>query len=134
MPGLDAVRDDLNALTGNDYSHLALVLTRPPRGLGGLVAAAVAFEFTCPNFATLNALRARVLARTADGEIHEWVLMTDSIGMTLPMAQSDWIATISRSSMSLGWAGVLVVRAHWANGPGWIYRKGLRDWKVVAGD
>ena len=120
-------------LTGTEYVALAWVLTRPPGGLGALVAGAIALEIACPTFNFNNSLRGRVLALTADREVEEWVLTTNEIGLPARMADGDFLGTIDRRSMKLGHCGVVAVRADWDHGPGWVPRRGLGDWEAVAG-
>lgn len=130
--GFDAIRDDLNRLTSNNYEAVTVVLTRPPWGLGGLVALLYVVRFTFPRFAPLNVFRARVLARTPSGEIHQWVLVTDYIGVALPMTQGSFLGVVGRQTLRVHRAGLVVVRAQWNHEHGWVYRRSRDDFLAVA--
>lgn len=129
---MDLVREGLNGLGPESYTHAVLVFTRPGRGLGALVACTMLLEIGCPAFSSYNVLRARVLARTDTGDVHEWVLNCDRNGMFLPMTQNDLLGVVDRASMRVRGGGLLVAFADWATGPGWVFRRDLRDWDLVA--
>ena len=132
VPPMHFVRDELNRLGSESYTHAILVFTRPGRGLGALVACTMLVEIACPAFSSYNVLRTRVLARTDSGAVHEWVLNCDRNGIFLPMTQNDFLGVVDRSSMRVRGGGLLVAYTDWATGPGWVLRRDLRDWDLVA--
>jgi hypothetical protein len=131
LPAMDLLLDELTGLRPDTYTHLVIVFTRPPQGLGALVAGLMLIELSVPTFSSYNVLRARVLARTDTGAVHEWVLHADGNGFFLRMSENDFIGEVPVRSMRVRGAGLLVAHAQWATGPGWVLRRCLRDWDMV---
>ena len=130
---LDEILRELNSLGGPRYAHAVMVLTSPPWGLGPLALAAGLLELMWPPFSALNALNARLLARTADGDVHEWALVTSTYSGRNPTTADHFIADLGPCRMDLRGGGLFMIKASWGNRRGWISRRDLPRWLNAAG-